>query len=90
MDDQWIYGYQPEQVYLTILQGRPNGMPSFMGRVPEYQIWQLAAYVRSMSGQAKQDAALGRDDHMKNSPPPNSTDPAKPQNSSVPKSAEGP
>jgi len=90
MDDQWIYGYQPEQVYLTILQGRPNGMPSFMGRIPEYQIWQLAAYVRSMSGQAKQDAAPGRDDHMKNSPPPNSTDKAKPQDSSLPKSAERP
>jgi cytochrome c oxidase cbb3-type subunit 3 len=90
MDDQWIYGYQPEQVFATIVQGRPNGMPSFMGRIPEYQVWQLAAYVRSMSGQARQDAAPGRDDHMKNSPPPNSTDPAKPQNSSLPKSAEMP
>src|SRR5215216_4071307 len=75
MDDQWVYGYQPEQVFATIVQGRPNGMPSFMGRIPEYQVWQLAAYVRSMSGQARQDAAPGRDDHMKNSPPPNSTDP---------------
>ena len=88
IDDQWIYGYQPEQIYSTIVQGRPNGMPSFMGRIPDYQVWQLAAYVRSMSGQVKQDAAPGRDEHMKNAPPPNSTDPEKPQNSSVPKSAE--
>ena len=90
IDDQWIYGYQPEQIYSTIVQGRPNGMPSFMGRIPDYQVWQLVAYVRSMSGQVKQDAAPGRDDHMKNAPPPNSTDPEKPQNSSTPKSAEGP
>ena len=90
IDDQWIYGYAPEQVYATIVQGRPNGMPSFMGRIPDYEVWQLAAYVRSMSGQASQAAAPGRDDHMKNSPPSNSTDPAKPQNSSLPKSAEMP
>jgi len=90
MDDLWVYGYQPEQIYSTIVQGRPNGMPSFMGRIPDYQLWQLVAFVRSMSGQAKQDASPGREDHMKGAPPPNSTDKSKPKNSSVPPSAEGP
>ena len=29
MDDRWIYGSRPENIYATILEGRPNGMPSF-------------------------------------------------------------
>jgi cytochrome c oxidase cbb3-type subunit 3 len=90
MDDQWIYGHEPEQVFASIVQGRPNGMPSFMGRIPDYQVWQLVAYVRSLSGQAAQDASPGRDDHMKSSPPPNSTDPEEPKDSALPKSAEMP
>ncbi|HEV2912329.1 MAG TPA: c-type cytochrome [Pyrinomonadaceae bacterium] len=64
MDDRWIYGGQPEQVFATIVQGRPNGMPSFRGRIPDYQVWQLAAYVRSMSGQVPSDAAPGRSDDI--------------------------
>ena len=69
MDSNWIYGGTPEQVFSTIVAGRPNGMPSFAGKVPEFQVWQLAAYVRSMSGQATKDAAPSRDDHMQGKPP---------------------
>jgi cytochrome c oxidase cbb3-type subunit III len=72
MDDKWIYGSNPEQIYATITQGRPNGMPSFGGKVPEYQVWQLAAYVRSISGLVPKDAAPGRNDDMKANPPENS------------------
>ena len=50
MDDEWIYGSEPENIFATIVEGRPNGMPSFRGRIPDYQVWQLVAYVRSMSG----------------------------------------
>lgn len=64
MDDEWIYGSDPEQIFATILEGRPNGMPSFRGKMPEYQVWQLAAYVQSMSGMVPRDAAPGRDDSM--------------------------
>jgi cytochrome c oxidase cbb3-type subunit 3 len=88
IDDQWIYGSQPDQIFSTIVQGRPNGMPSFMGRISDSQVWQLVAYVRSMNGLTAQDAAPGRDDHMKSNPPPNSVDPTKPQNSGIPNSAE--
>src|SRR4051812_48434441 len=28
MDDQWLYGHEAPQIVATILQGRPNGMPS--------------------------------------------------------------
>jgi len=49
MDDQWIYGGRLEQIHQTLVEGRPNGMPSWGGKIPDQQLWQLAAYVRSMS-----------------------------------------
>lgn len=64
MDDQWIYGSNPENIYATIVEGRPNGMPSFAGKVPTFQVWQIVAYVRSLSGQLSKAASPGRNDHM--------------------------
>src|SRR5215211_356989 len=45
MDAEWIYGSAPENIFSTIVEGRPNGMPSFRHRIPDQQIWQLVAYV---------------------------------------------
>ena len=84
IDDEWLYGYEPQQVYASILQGRPNGMPSFMGKVPDFQVWELAAYVRSMSGQVPPAAAPGRNDDIQGPPPENSIDPVQPKNTRVP------
>jgi cytochrome c oxidase cbb3-type subunit 3 len=84
MDEKWIYGSRPEQIFSTIVEGRPNGMPSFRGKIPDYQIWQIAAYVRSLSGQVPKDAAPARDDDMQIKPPENSTPTLKPENSSPP------
>jgi cytochrome c oxidase cbb3-type subunit 3 len=64
MDSVWIYGSRPEQIFSTIVQGRPNGMPSFRDRIPDYQVWELVAYVRSMSGQLSSDIAPSRSDEM--------------------------
>jgi cytochrome c oxidase cbb3-type subunit 3 len=49
MDDVWTYGSRLEQIHQTLVDGRPNGMPSWGNKVPDQQLWQLAAYVRSMS-----------------------------------------
>src|SRR5207247_5094102 len=35
MDDAWTYGSQPEQVYASMIQGRPNGMPSYRGKITD-------------------------------------------------------
>ena len=64
MDDKWIYGSDPAQVFASIVEGRPNGMPSWRGRIPNYEVWRLVAYVRSMSGLSPKDASPGRDDHL--------------------------
>jgi cytochrome c oxidase cbb3-type subunit 3 len=64
MDDKWIYGSEPEQIFSTIVQGRPNGMPSFGGKIPEQEVWQIVGYVQSLSGNVPQDAATSRDDDL--------------------------
>ena len=84
MDDEWIYGHRPDQIFKSIVEGRPNGMPSFQQRIPDYQVWELAAYVRSMSGLVPKDAAPGRDDHLSGKAPESSTEKMKPSNSSQP------
>jgi cytochrome c oxidase cbb3-type subunit 3 len=83
IDDKWIYGSAPEQVYASIVQGRPNGMPAFGRRMTEHQAWELVAYVRSLSGQVPMAAAPGRSDSTKTQPPPNTIDPVKPVNSNT-------
>jgi cytochrome c oxidase cbb3-type subunit 3 len=84
MDEKWRYGSDPDQIYLTIMQGRPNGMPSFRGKLNEHQAWEIVAYVRSLSGLTPRDAAPNREDHMKANPPGNSVDPLKPTGEEAP------
>jgi len=90
MDDEWIYGSQPENIFETIVEGRPNGMPSFGGRLSVQQVWQLVAYVRSMSGLVPKDVAPGRDDHMQVTAQEQQTAKAKPKQSFQPPSTTRP
>ena len=78
-DDQWIYGSEPANIFSSIVEGRPNGMPSFGGHIPEDQVWQLVAYVRSLSGQVRKDAAPNRSDALQASPPEASRDNESPK-----------
>lgn len=64
MDDKWLYGAEPDQIFATIMDGRPNGMPSFRGRVPEDQAWQLVAYVRSMAALTPKGTRSARGDSL--------------------------
>jgi cytochrome c oxidase cbb3-type subunit 3 len=75
MDAQWIYGKAPDQIFSTIVQGRPNGMPAFGGRIPNQQVWQLVAYVRSLSGELPKAASPSRPDSMYMRKPPAETEP---------------
>jgi cytochrome c oxidase cbb3-type subunit 3 len=45
----FIYGSDPAQIYLSISQGRPHGMPSWGAMLPPSVIWDLVAYVHSIS-----------------------------------------
>jgi cytochrome c oxidase cbb3-type subunit 3 len=55
MDDEWVYGSSSSNIFWTIIEGRPQGMPAFGGRVPEQQVWRIAAFVRSLSGLDKKN-----------------------------------
>ena len=88
MDDEWVYGSRPENIFETIAEGRPNGMPSFGGKINPDQIWQIVAYVRSMSGLLRKDVATGRNDDMQVRSQEQAADKAKPVQSALPPSAE--
>ena len=49
-DSEWIYGSDPEHILATVVEGRPNGMPSYRGKIDDERLWQLVAFVRSLSG----------------------------------------
>ena len=65
---EWIYGGEPANLFDTIVKGRPNGMPSWGGRIPENQIWQIVAYVRSMNQEQPQSATPKRLDTLETNP----------------------
>jgi cytochrome c oxidase cbb3-type subunit 3 len=48
-DGRWHFGGSPGEVFESIYQGRPDGMPAWGGRISNDQIWMLTAYVRSLS-----------------------------------------
>lgn len=48
-DGRWHFGGSPGEVFESIYQGRPDGMPAWGGRITNDQIWMLTAYVRSLS-----------------------------------------
>jgi cytochrome c oxidase cbb3-type subunit 3 len=48
-DADWIYGGDPANVFLSIVQGRPHGMPSFAGQIPDDQVWKIVAYISSLA-----------------------------------------
>jgi len=43
------FGSDPANIYLTIAQGRPTGMPAWGTLLPSSVIWDLVAYIRSIS-----------------------------------------
>jgi cytochrome c oxidase cbb3-type subunit 3 len=51
MSGNWRYGGRIDQIYESIAQGRPNGMPSWQGALDPTSIWDLAAFVKSLSAQ---------------------------------------
>ena len=85
MDDKWLYGHRPAEIYASIVEGRPKGMPAFGGRIPEDQLWQLVAYVRSLSGQLRKDVAPSRADGLAGAPPENVRDIERPVQQPAPK-----
>jgi len=47
-DGRWHFGGTPGNIFQSIYEGRPDGMPAWGGRIPDDQIWRLVAYVQSL------------------------------------------
>jgi len=48
-DNRWHFGGTAGEVFESIYEGRPDGMPAWGGRLADDQIWRLVAYVQSLS-----------------------------------------
>ena len=71
MDDKWIYGSDPGNIFESIVEGRPNGMPAWRNKIPDQQVWELVAYIQSMSGHEPIDVLPSRSDHLSAGTPEN-------------------
>ncbi|HEX7890144.1 MAG TPA: cytochrome c [Ramlibacter sp.] len=71
MDSEWRYGSDPQSLFETITRGRPDGMPSFGGHIPDDQVWKIVAYVRAMGGAVRTDVAPSRTDSLYSGKPEN-------------------
>jgi cytochrome c oxidase cbb3-type subunit 3 len=47
-DGRFHFGGSDGEVFESIYQGRPEGMPAWGGRIPDDQIWRLVGYVQSL------------------------------------------
>jgi cytochrome c oxidase cbb3-type subunit III len=68
MDKQWRYGSRPADIALSIIAGRPFGMPAYRGKIASSQLYAIVAYVRALGGLARYDALPARDEHMSLTP----------------------
>jgi cytochrome c oxidase cbb3-type subunit 3 len=48
-DGRWHFGGAPAEIFESIYEGRPDGMPAWGGRISNDQIWMLTSYVRSLA-----------------------------------------
>ena len=48
-DGRWHFGGSSSEVFESIYQGRPEGMPAWGSLISDDQIWMLVSYVRSLN-----------------------------------------
>jgi cytochrome c oxidase cbb3-type subunit 3 len=68
IDKTWRYGSSPADIAASIISGRPEGMPSYRGKLQSTQLYPLVVYVRSLGGLVRTDAVSARTDHVKSIP----------------------
>jgi len=48
VDGRWRYGGEDGDLYLSIVSGRPRGMPAYDDILSAPTVWQLVTYIRSL------------------------------------------
>jgi cytochrome c oxidase cbb3-type subunit 3 len=51
-DGRWHFGGDDGEIFESIYQGRPDGMPAWGSLISADQVWMLAAYVKSLEKSA--------------------------------------
>jgi cytochrome c oxidase cbb3-type subunit III len=51
----FIYGGDAGNIFQSIIQGRPQGMPAYGGKAPDEVIWKIVAYVQSLAEPYRRD-----------------------------------
>jgi cytochrome c oxidase cbb3-type subunit 3 len=46
-DASWLYGGKPGEIFHTIAQGTPAGMPAWKDKMTPDEIWQVVSYIQS-------------------------------------------
>lgn len=49
-DAYWRYGGSPAEIYKSIYEGRPKGMPAWGASLPPEQIWKIVSYIQTLGG----------------------------------------
>jgi cytochrome c oxidase cbb3-type subunit 3 len=49
-DTYWRYGGAPADIYKSIFEGRPQGMPAWGRALPSADIWKIVSYIESKGG----------------------------------------
>lgn len=63
-DAEWIYGGSPSQIYLSIVHGRPDGMPAWGAMLPKKTVWELVAYIETLDEIDRPAARKGFDENV--------------------------
>jgi cytochrome c oxidase cbb3-type subunit 3 len=63
-DAWWRYGPDDVSIFVSIKDGRPQGMPAFAAKLTPEQIWQLTYYVRTLGTSSPETAAPNRNDDI--------------------------
>jgi cytochrome c oxidase cbb3-type subunit 3 len=71
-DHYWRYGGAPSQLYKSIYEGRPQGMPAWGATLPSDSIWKIVSYLESLGGTVSKPEARNQGDQ----PGPQDTNPA--------------
>ncbi len=56
----FTYGSSPANIFLSIYQGRPNGMPAWGAMLPEETIWELVSYIQSIADHPPRGTTISR------------------------------
>jgi cytochrome c oxidase cbb3-type subunit 3 len=46
-DASWLYGGKPGEIFHTIAEGTPRGMPAWKDKLTPDEIWQIVSYIQS-------------------------------------------